>query len=512
MKAVDSVRDRVTLLLLGMVLLVTVVAAAGAIGVTSLTDDVDVLVDDLRPSAYSNIALRNDMSRAQSDARGWALSGDRDYLTRYHEAVVDARGELAMLESMMPGNDPLTRSVQKEGDAAEAWLSFADGLVRREPGPVDPAYLLDGQVAFDEFTDLNDALSHEVDAEIDARGAVARSRAHQVILFVALASILGVAVTALLGRAVVRRVSGPLRDMETAVERLAAGDLAARVSTDGPREIGRVASALNTLAEENQRSREMEERVVSQLRQLDRAKDDFVSTVSHELRTPLTSIAGYMELLEDGFAPELTPQQKGMLSVVKRNVDRLRSLIEDLLTLSQVESDAFRTSFDVLDLSHLTSDVAHDVAEIAARAHVSVREANPGHPVLVCGDSGQLSRALLNLVTNAIKFSQPGGHVLIRLTEADGRAVVSVVDHGIGIPAGELPTLGTRFFRGSNAVEAEITGTGLGLRIVQTIADNHGGRLEIESTEGEGTTVRFVIPVAARQTWNIRDQVEITQG
>ena len=512
MRAVDSVRDRVTLLLLGMVLLVSVVAAAGAIGVTSLTEDVDVLVDDLRPSAYSNIALRDDMSRAQSGARGWALTGDPQFLGRYHEAVGDARAELTRLESMMTVEDPLIESVGRQSAAAESWLSFADGLVRRKPGPVPAAYLLDGQVTYDRFAELNDALSFEVNAEIEARGAEARARANDVILFVALASLLGVLVTALLGRSVVRRVSGPLRDMETGVERLASGDLAARVSTDGPREIRRVASALNTLAEENQRSREMEEQVVSRLRQLDRAKDEFVSTVSHELRTPLTSISGYMELLEDGFAPELTPQQKGMLGVVKRNVDRLRNLIEDLLTLSQVESDAFRTSFDVLDLSHLTSDVAHDVAEIAARAEVTVRESNPGHPVLVFGDSGQLSRALLNLVMNAIKFSQPGGQVLVRLTEVDGRAVVAVVDHGIGIPAGELPTLGTRFFRGSNAVEAEITGTGLGLRIVQTIADNHAGRLEIESTEGEGTTVRLVIPVAATQTWNIPDEAGITQG
>lgn len=512
MRAVDSVRDRVTLLLLGMVVLVTVVAGAGAIGATALTHDVDVLVDDLRPSAYSSIELRNDMSRAQAGSRGWALTGDRDFLRRYHSAVVDANVELARLRSMVRADDRLAGAVRQQADAAEAWLSFADGLVRRKPGPVSSAYLLDGQVAFDRFTELNDALSHAVNAQIDARGAEARTRAHDVIWFVALATLVGVAVTALLGRAVVRSLSGPLRDMETAVERLARGDLAARAPTTGPREIRRVSTALNTLAEENQRSREMEEQVVSRLRQLDRAKDDFVSTVSHELRTPLTSISGYLELLEDGFAPELTAQQKGMLGVVKRNVDRLRTLIEDLLTLSRVESDAFRTSFDLLDLSHLASDVTHDVAEIAVRANVSVRESGSDHPVLVFGDSGQLSRALLNLVTNAIKFSQRGGQVLVRLTEVDGAAVISVVDHGIGIPAAELPTLGTRFFRGSNAVEAEITGTGLGLRIVQTIADNHGGRLEIESTEAAGTTVRLVVPVATAQSWDVRDGVEIRRG
>lgn len=513
MRRADSVRDQVVLLLLSMVLLVTVVAGAGAVGVTSLTEDVDALVDDLRPAAYSNIALRNDMGRAQAASRGWVLTGDERFLIDYSTAVADARIELRELESLTGDDESLTASVAEQAAAAEEWISFADGLVRREPGPVPAVYLIDGQVSFDRFVERSDRVSFRVNEGIEARGELAREQARGVIVFVALVSLLGLTVTALIGRAIVRRMSDPLRDMEVAVERLAAGDLAARVSTDGPREIRGVASALNTLAEENQRAREMEERVVMQLRQLDRAKDEFVSTVSHELRTPLTSISGYIELFEDGFGEGISPQQRGMLGVVRRNVGRLRSLIEDLLTLSRMESDAFRTSFDLVDLSPLTSDAARDVAEIAARAEVSVREAHPDCPVLVRGDARQLSRAMLNLVTNAIKFSAPGAEVLVSLARTGDHAVLSVVDHGIGIPAEELAKLGTRFFRASNAVEAEITGTGLGLRIVQTIADNHGGRLLLESTEGRGTTARLVIPLTGgRDAGNIQVPQGITKG
>jgi two-component system OmpR family sensor kinase len=513
MRTADSVRDQVTMLLLSMVLLVTVVAGAGAVGVTWLTEDVDALVDDLRPAASSNIALRNDMSRTQADARGWALTGEPRFLEDYHRAVGEAHVELARLESLVADETKLAEVVARERAAVEAWISFADGLVRREPGPVPAVYLIDGDVAFDKFVSLNDEVSFKVNDGIDARGEQARDQARDVIVFVTLLSLLGLALTALVGRTLVRRMSGPLRDMERAVERLAAGDLSARVAVDGPREIREVASALNTLAEENQRARQMEERVVTQLKELDRAKDEFVSTVSHELRTPLTSISGYIELFEDGFADDISPQQKGMLGVVRRNVGRLRSLIEDLLTLSRMESDAFRTSFDLVDAGRVTSDVARDVAEIAARAGVRIRESEPDRPVVVRGDAAQLSRALLNLATNAIKFSAPGGEVTIGLAELDGQAVLSVADQGIGIPAEELATLGTRFYRASNAVEAEITGTGLGLRIVHTIADNHGGRLELESTEGQGTTARLVIPVARdRDGGNIRMVQEITEG
>ncbi|GAB2726550.1 hypothetical protein GCM10027273_01770 [Nocardioides pakistanensis] len=499
MRRADSIRDQVIMLMLGMVLLVTVVAGGGAVGVTSLSDDVGVLVDDYRPAAYSNIAMRNDVAVAQSAVRGWLLSGDDQFLEKYQQSLQESQVELRHLEILLEDDAALAGLVQEQTRLVADWASYTEGLARSEPGAVSTAYLLDGDVTFERLTDANDALSEGINAAINARGDQSSARARAVIAVVALVSLLGLAVTGVLGVRMVRRVNEPLREMEDVVEQLASGNLAARAPVDGPREIRGVASALNTLAEENQRSRELEERVVSQLKALDKAKDEFVSTVSHELRTPLTSIAGYLELLEDDFADVAEPRQMQMLAVVRRNVGRLRNLIEDLLTLSRVESDAFRTTFDLVDMGHLTSDVAHDVAAIAARAGVKVRESNPGHPVVVNGDAGQLSRAMLNLVTNAIKFSPSGSQVLIRLSEFDGQAVVSVVDHGIGIPAAELATLGSRFFRASNAVEAEIGGTGLGLRIVQTIVDNHGGRLDIDSTEGLGTTVRLVVPLAGDQ-------------
>lgn len=125
MRTVDSVRDRVVMLLLSMVLLVTVVAGAGAIGATSLTEDVDVLVDDLRPAAYSNIALRNDMSRAQASARGWVLTGEARFLREYRRAVAEARAELDGLRFLVMDEEPLATTVARQDAAVESWVSFA---------------------------------------------------------------------------------------------------------------------------------------------------------------------------------------------------------------------------------------------------------------------------------------------------------------------------------------------------------------------------------------------------
>jgi two-component system OmpR family sensor kinase len=513
MRSPDSVRRHVDALLLSLVVLVAFVAAAGAFGVVSLTRDVDVLVDDLRPAAYANIALRTDMERAQADARGWGMTGESEFLAEHERAVRRARAHATDLVALTAGDERLHGAALRQAAAVRSWTSFVHAWLGRQPGHPPSAYRMSGDDLFAGFVETNDAVSDELNQRVDARGEEARRRGDTLVWLVGLVSVLGLGLTVVAARRIVRRVNGPLRQVERAVERLAGGDLGARVSTEGPREIRGVAVALNTLAEENQRAREMEERVVAQLRRLDRAKDEFMSTVSHELRTPLTSISGYIELFEDGFDDELSPQQRAMLDVVRRNVGRLRVLIENLLTLSSVEADAFPTTFDLVHLDQVVSDAVRDIDRTAARAGVQVRASVPARALPVRGDAAQLARATLDLLGNAVKFSARGGEVVVDLAECDGQAVIRVVDHGIGIPAEELSSLGTRFFRASNAVEAEIAGTGLGLRIVQTIADNHGGRLEVDSEEGRGTTARLAVPLAEQhERGNIRPLLEITEA
>jgi two-component system, OmpR family, sensor kinase len=364
------------------------------------------------------------------------------------------------------------------------------------PGHVSHQRLLLGKAKFDRIRAANSAVQNELNRAVNDARLSAFQELPWIVAVLLLVAFAG-AVAALFARRVAHRITEPLVDMERTVDRLAAGDDDARTVIGGPREVRSVGEALNNFADRNARVLELEREAVERLQSLDRAKTDFLSTVSHELRTPLTSIAGYVELFEDGFIDDISPQQRGMLTIVHRNVDRLRNLIEDLLTLSQAESEAFRTSFDLLDLNHLVSDTAHDLRQTAAQRDVTVTEVLASHPMVVRGDTAQLSRALLNLVSNAVKFSNEGGDVTLRVRQVGADAVVEVVDHGIGIPAADMPNLATRFFRARNAVDAEIGGTGLGLRIVHTVMDNHGGRLDVESVEGEGTSARMVVPLAS---------------
>jgi signal transduction histidine kinase len=235
-----------------------------------------------------------------------------------------------------------------------------------------------------------------------------------------------------------------------------------------------------------------EKQLVAQLKDVDTAKSDFVSTVSHELRTPLTSIAGYLEMLRED-PSSLNPLQTRMLDVIDRNTRRLRMLIEDLLLLSRIESGSLRGLHRSVDLATVVQQAAVTVADAATKASVALHTDVEG-PLPVRADPDQLDRVLANLLSNAVKFTAPQGRVSVTGRRDGDDTVITVSDTGMGIPAAEQPALFARFFRASNAVRQAVPGTGLGLAIVRTIVDNHGGHIEVRSTEGVGTAVTVRLP------------------
>ena len=248
--------------------------------------------------------------------------------------------------------------------------------------------------------------------------------------------------------------------------------------------------------------REHQSEYVERLERLDRQKSDFLATVSHELRTPLTSISGYLELLQDGDAGELTGEQHRMLDVVDRNTSRLRGLIEDLLVLNRIESGGLKVNVAPLSMRELITHTGQELSPLARSGAIELDiDAGP-EEAIVQGDRGHLHRAVVNIVSNAIKFSRPAGVVTIRCTVDRGarRVLVTCRDRGIGIPAADQAQLFTRFYRASNAKDQAITGTGLGLAIVKQIVEDHDGELRLTSVEGEGTTVVLELPLDARTT------------
>jgi two-component system phosphate regulon sensor histidine kinase PhoR len=243
---------------------------------------------------------------------------------------------------------------------------------------------------------------------------------------------------------------------------------------------------------------EAENHLVANLRAIDQGKPDLLVTVSHELRTSLTSIAGYVEMLREEPVGPLTPAQARMLDAVDRNTARLWDVIEDVLTLSKIESGTFRTTRRPVNLVEVLGAAIKALRPAAARG-ITLRLDSPGGPVIVAGDPGQLGRLVMSLLSNAVKFTPGGGRITAGAGANGALATLTVRDTGIGIPASQQPVLGTRFFRASNAAGRPAQGTGMGLVIARAIVANHGGELAVRSVEGRGTTVTVRIPLLAAQ-------------
>jgi PAS domain S-box-containing protein len=234
-------------------------------------------------------------------------------------------------------------------------------------------------------------------------------------------------------------------------------------------------------------------REVTHEREVSRLKDELIATVSHELRTPLTSIAGYADLLaEDGHRLEET--ERRYVEVIRRNVARLRSLVEDLLLIGEIEGRGLWIKRSQLDLAEPAAH-AVEAARPAAEEKELALDFEASGPARVSGDRGRLEQVAGNLIGNAIKFTPSGGRVHVEVRPEDGSAVLEVTDTGIGIPAAEQRHLFQRFFRSSSAADRHIVGTGLGLAIVKGILEAHGGEIAVESEEGRGTIVRVTLPL-----------------
>ncbi len=240
-----------------------------------------------------------------------------------------------------------------------------------------------------------------------------------------------------------------------------------------------------------------EHQAVEELRELDRAKTDFVSTVSHELRTPLTSILGYLEILGDEDESSWDPEQAVAVEVIDRNARRLLAMIENLLTIGRVEGGELTVSPVSTAVVPMIDAAVRAVLPAAQEEGLDIHVDLPADLPQVMADAEHIDRVLLNLLSNCIKFTPRGRHIDITARAEPHEVVVTVRDDGIGIPEQDHGKLFQRFSRGSEAAVRATQGNGLGLFIVQRIVELHGGNVALRSAAGKGTEIDFSLPVAA---------------
>lgn len=278
-----------------------------------------------------------------------------------------------------------------------------------------------------------------------------------------------------------RHFTRPIHDMAGVTERIAEGDYSQRVAVKPGDEIGDLADSLNRMA--------------ASLEDTERMKRELMGNIAHELRTPLTTISGYMEGLADG----VLTAEPATYELIKGEANRLSRLVDDLQRLSRAESG--KEALDVIQLDLRT------VAErVAARLKPQFDRKNVSLTVDISSDTGvradadKLEQVLINLLDNSLLHTEGGGAVEVGASSAGPETLVAVSDTGRGIPAGDLPYIFERFYRSDKSRSRESGGSGIGLTIVKSYVEALGGKVEVASAEGEGTTITFSLPSAAGES------------
>jgi PAS domain S-box-containing protein len=240
------------------------------------------------------------------------------------------------------------------------------------------------------------------------------------------------------------------------------------------------------------------QRTFEELRQLDRMKSELIQNISHELRTPLTFIKGYVELLRDGEMGELLDDQQSAIEIVAKKAEALSRLVDDIISMLQAGREQVKP--ETISLAKIGHDAVQAAQPSAKEAGLSLVDEIPAAIPPVMGDEQRLAQVFDNLLQNAIKFSNPGGTITVRMNLDDNQVRTEVQDTGIGIPADQLPRVFDRFYQVDGTTTRRFGGAGLGLAIVKQIVEAHGGQVGVESEEERGSLFHFTLPKAKTNT------------
>jgi signal transduction histidine kinase len=294
----------------------------------------------------------------------------------------------------------------------------------------------------------------------------------------ALTGAVAAAIALFIARWLARGMTRPLRDMAQAARKMETGDYGQRVSTSSRDEVGKLAAAFNKMSDE--------------LEDLERLRRDLVANVSHELKTPISALRAHLENLSDG----VERPDPETLQVMLAQSERLGRLVDQLLDLSRLESGEIALHREETQLQPIVSQVVSEIEVARSDREVRVEDRVPKDLPAVFVDAERVHQVLFNLLDNAVRFTPPGGEVVVSAHRVNGSCEVSVADTGPGIAPEHLPRLFERFYRVDPARSLRDGGTGIGLAIARSVVEAHGGRIRAESEMGKGSVFTFDLPIA----------------
>ncbi len=250
---------------------------------------------------------------------------------------------------------------------------------------------------------------------------------------------------------------------------------------------------LRNISEEITAFAYLKQKEIDELRKLEEFRKEFVANVSHELKTPIFAAQGFIHTLLDGAMHDKHVREK-FLKKAGRSLDGLDMLVQDLLTLSQLETGDIKFKFESFDLGTVCAEVLEQLEGKARKKEIRLKLSEPKHKLMVYADPQRISQVVTNLVGNSVNYTPEGGEVTVSFDEGKKNITTLVTDTGEGIPPEHLSRIFERFYRVDKSRSREKGGTGLGLAIVKHILEGHGTRADVESTVGKGSTFSFKLP------------------
>lgn len=437
----------------------TVIIAFSVFFSSVYTERVEVMAGDL---TYEFNSLSSATPKSFKD-KAVELAGDFQYKTKLEVQVIDRHDNIIVTTTGFQPTDqrmPDYERAKKNGETAAAKIKSANG--ERVLACTTVIYDAAGRYmgAYRWITSLN---------------AVNRTVSGFVLVLV-LAGILVLGFCAFSGLFFINSIVRPIRDVSNIARKIAMGDFNSRIEIKKNDEIGELCDTINYMA--------------SELSEAENLKNDFISSVSHELRTPLTAIKGWGETAKMSLGTDEALVKRG-LDVVLSEADRLSGLVEELLDFSRMETGRLSVVSQPLNISELLGESVDMYIELARKQGIELIFTRPADDITVLGDPNRLKQVFINIIDNAVKYTENGGQVLVDQTAEEGCVRITVKDTGVGIPAQDIDRVKEKFYKANKTV----CGSGIGLAVADEIIKQHKGLLFIESTEGAGTTVTIVLPL-----------------
>lgn len=314
----------------------------------------------------------------------------------------------------------------------------------------------------------------------------------QITLAITLICILMIALISTSGLYFVKSIVIPVREIGNVAEKIASGDLKARIVRNSDDEIGRLCETVNHMADE--------------LENTEKVKYEFISSISHELRTPLTAIKGWSETILASGNDDYQIVQKGM-QVIDGETERLTVMVEELLDFSRIQTGYFKLNRTKLDILAELGEAVLEYGEQARSEGKTIRYDEPEMLPPIYGDKNRLRQVFINIIDNALKYSEDGAIINIKAEATDEWVVISIMDTGCGINEKDLPHITEKFYKANHTKR----GSGIGLAVAREIIENHGGNVIIESEEEVGTLVTIKLPIYSQTEKNQTGDLSLAQ-